>query len=208
MLSRWFRCGLLTKKTNHMINGLGPWDSPTSSLRGEVVGWMLNPTLGPMISSARSTDGNPSESWTPELQGPFWLWTHQEGRWVDSIGEVHRSSVSWTHSDLFGCSWSVSSIVVGVLVALSCLTLCDPMDCSPLGSSVHGILQGRILEWVAIPFSMGSSWPRDWTWVSCVAGRFFTIWATRKACILYNKTAILSIALSQVLRTIQANCQT
>ena len=58
---------------------------------------MLNPILGPMISSARSTDGNPSESWTPELQGPFWL---QEGRWVDSAAEARRSSVSWTHSDL------------------------------------------------------------------------------------------------------------
>ena len=49
------------------------------------------------------------------------------------------------------------------LVAKSCLTLCDPMDCSLPGSSVHGILQGRILKWVAISFSKGSSWPRDWT---------------------------------------------
>ena len=50
-----------------------------------------------------------------------------------------------------------------VLVAQSCLTLCDPMDCSPPDFSVHGILQARILEWVAIPFSRGSSGPRDWT---------------------------------------------
>ena len=47
------------------------------------------------------------------------------------------------------------------VVAQSCLTLCDPMDCSPPGSSVHGIFQARILEWVAIPFSGGSSGPRD-----------------------------------------------
>ena len=47
-----------------------------------------------------------------------------------------------------------------------CLTLCEPMDCSPPGSSVRGILQARILEWVAIPFSRGSSQPRDWTQVS------------------------------------------
>ena len=47
-----------------------------------------------------------------------------------------------------------------------------------LSSSVHGILQARILEWVAIPFSRGSSWPRDWTRVSCIAGRFFTIWVS------------------------------
>ena len=63
-----------------------------------------------------------------------------------------------------------------LLVAQSCPTLCDPcMDCNLPGSSVHWILQTRILEWVAIPFSRGSSQPRNWTWVSCIAGRFFTI---------------------------------
>ena len=55
------------------------------------------------------------------------------------------------------------------------------MDCSPPGSSFHGVLQARILGWVAIPFSRGSSWPRDQTWVSCIAGRLFTVWATREA---------------------------
>ena len=52
---------------------------------------------------------------------------------------------------------------------------------SPSGSSVHRILQARILEWVAILFSRGSSQPRHWTWVSHIAGRFFTVWATREA---------------------------
>ena len=61
-----------------------------------------------------------------------------------------------------------------VLVTQSCPTLCDPVDCSPPGSSVLGILQARILEWLAIPFSRESSWPRDWTRVSCTAGGFFT----------------------------------
>ena len=70
---------------------------------------------------------------------------------------------------------------VKVLVAQLCLTLCDPMDCSLPGSSVLGILQARILEWIAIPFSRGSSQPRGRTGVSCIAGRFFTIWATRGA---------------------------
>ena len=65
-----------------------------------------------------------------------------------------------------------------VLVAQLCPTLCNPMDCGLPGISVHGILQARILEWVTIPFSRGSSWPRDWTQVSHIAGRFFTIWAT------------------------------
>ena len=58
--------------------------------------------------------------------------------------------------------------------AQSCLTLCDPMDSSPPGSSVHGIVQARILEWVAFSLSRGSSWPRDQTCISCAAGRFFT----------------------------------
>ena len=58
---------------------------------------------------------------------------------------------------------------------LSCSTLCDPIDCSPPGSSVCGILQARILEWVAISFSRGSSQPRDRTWVCCIAGRCFIL---------------------------------
>ena len=69
---------------------------------------------------------------------------------------------------------------VKVLVAQSCPTLCDPMDCRQPDSSVSGILQARILEWIASSSSRGSSWPRDWIWVSHVAGRFFTIWATRE----------------------------
>ena len=66
-----------------------------------------------------------------------------------------------------------------VLVAQLGQTLCDPMDCSPLGSFVYGIFQARILEWFAILFSRGSSPPRDQTQV-CTAGRFFTDWATRE----------------------------
>ena len=62
-----------------------------------------------------------------------------------------------------------------VLIAQLCLTLCNPIDCSPLGSSVHGVFQARILEWVAISFSRGSSWPRDQTQVSCIAGRLFVL---------------------------------
>ena len=67
-----------------------------------------------------------------------------------------------------------------MLVPQSRPALCDPMDCSPPGSSVHGILQVKILEWVAIPSSRGSSQPRDQTLVSRIAGWFFTIWALGK----------------------------
>ena len=64
---------------------------------------------------------------------------------------------------------SYKTMKVKVSVIQSCLTLCDPTDCSPPGSSVHGILKARILEWVAIPSSRGSSQPRDRTQVSCIA---------------------------------------
>ena len=66
-------------------------------------------------------------------------------------------------------------------VAQSYPTLRDPVDCTPPGSSIHGILQARILEWVAISSSRGSSQPRDQIEVSCVAGRRFNLWATREA---------------------------
>ena len=65
-------------------------------------------------------------------------------------------------------------------VAQSCLTLCDPMGCSPPGSSVHGIFQAIVLECIAISFSRGYSQPRDWTRVSCIVDRRFTVWATSK----------------------------
>ena len=63
---------------------------------------------------------------------------------------------------------------VKVLVPQSCLTFCDPMGCNPPGFSILGILQARILEWVAIPISRGSSQLRELFQVSCIAGRFFT----------------------------------
>ena len=73
------------------------------------------------------------------------------------------------------------AVCVPCLVAQSCPTLCDPMDCSPAGSFVHGILQARILDWIAFPFSRGSPQPGDRTQVSRIASGFFTMWATREA---------------------------
>ena len=82
------------------------------------------------------------------------------------------------------CTWKIKFLIatktwkrkkVKALAAQLCLTLCYPMDCSPPSSSVHGILQTRILEWIAMPSSRGSSWPRDQTHVSCIASRVFTI---------------------------------
>ena len=99
------------------------------------------------------------------------------------------------------------------LVAQSCPTLCDPVDCSPPGSSAHGILQARILEGVAISFSRGSSRPRDPTQVSCIAGRHFNLWATREAqgnakeCSNYLAIALISHTSKVMLKILQARLQ-
>ena len=76
-------------------------------------------------------------------------------------------------------------------VAQLCSTLCDPMDYSLSGSSIHGIFQARVLEWVAISFSRGSSRPRDRTQVSCIAGRRFYHLNTREAYFLKQKMQLL-----------------
>ena len=88
---------------------------------------------------------------------------------------------SWLNDKKYTSGWyrnekNTLGAWMEVKVTQSCLTLCDLMD-----DTVHGILQPRILEWVAFPFSRRSSQPRDQTKVSFIAGRFFTSWATKKA---------------------------
>ena len=86
---------------------------------------------------------------------------------------MYQNNIIWMAFELL----EVSSICMEqVKVTQSCLSLCNPMD-----YTVHGILQARILEWVAISFSRGSSQPRDRTQVYHIAGRFFTSWAIREA---------------------------
>ena len=80
-------------------------------------------------------------------------------------------------------------------VAQSCLTLCDLMDCSLPGSSVHGIFQARVLEWFAISFSGASSHPRDQTQVFRIVGRCFTIWTTRKDAICGMKVNVIPFSI-------------
>ena len=75
---------------------------------------------------------------------------------------------------------TIGKTKVNILVAQSCPTLCYPMGCSLPGSTVHADLQARILKWVVISFSRGSFQLMDQTWVFCIAGKFFTVWATRK----------------------------
>ena len=83
------------------------------------------------------------------------------------------------------------SVVCPLLKMVSRVWLCDPIDCSLPGSSVHGLLQARVLEWVAYPFSSWSLQPRKQNRISCIAGGFFTSWATREAIGCYK---ILNIA--------------
>ena len=84
-----------------------------------------------------------------------------------SACDIQLQQHEWTKT--IGNFTLLTSCMSVSLVTHLCLTLCDPMDWSLPGSSVHGLLQARILEWLAIPFSRGSSRPRDWTWVSCIA---------------------------------------
>ena len=101
--------------------------------------------------------------------------------------EIYKSyTSSWSRTDVLQkrfCFVLAGSIVkmYFVIVAWSCLSLCNPMDCSSPGSSVHGILQARILEWVAMPSSRESSWPRDWIRVSCIGRQILYYWATWEA---------------------------
>ena len=131
---------------------------------------------------------------------------HREGRvtgryWKDSRGHSRQDLKGHRNEDSFilrakrsnhmfrDCGitlWAFTQIHSGghrktdgkakAFVAQSSPTLCDPMVCSPPGSSVHGILQARILEWVAIFSSRGSFPPKNQSWISCIAGGFFTIW--------------------------------
>ena len=127
--------------------------------------------------------GNPME------RGAWWTKVHgvtknrtQLSDWAPTLA---ARSNNFNHKDFGACSFGSQPRCyehpVLSLVAQSCSTLCDPMDCSLPGSSVCGTLQSRILEWVAMPSSRGCSQPRGWTHVSRIAGGFFTIQATREA---------------------------
>ena len=87
---------------------------------------------------------------------------------------VHGVTKSWTQLSMYVCRDAMRKVFSYVcaelcLVTQLCPTFCGPMDCSPPGSSVHGIFQARILEWVVISYSRGSSQPRDRTRVSCIS---------------------------------------
>ena len=103
-----------------------------------------------------------SEIWTSLLQSSIWHFRFAYSTYSSPLSDGEKKKVK-------------------VIVTQSCPTVCDPMDYSLPGPSVHGILQARILEWVTFPFCRVSSQSRHQTQVSRIAGRFFTIWAPREA---------------------------
>ena len=113
--------------------------------------------------------------WKQKLHTPFC--THLTQHW-DHLSTYMFSTSAKDNEEI--CSKHFCCCLVAKLY----LTFCNNMDCSPPGSSVHGISQARILEWIAISFSRGSSRPRNQTRVSCIAGRRFTVWATRELLIM------------------------
>ena len=138
--------------------------------------------------------------WGKTIQRPIYIWHMNQPSYCELCFSPPHI---WLNVRLHSPSWNQNPTLSGVaLYKLNYLKVspvhqsvrhsvvcdwhvCNPMDCSPPGSSVHGIFQARILEWVAISSSRGSSQPRDRTWVSCIEDRFFTMWPTREA---HNET--------------------
>ena len=132
------------------------------------------PPLFPLISSFQRAAVSPSCRVAGPPSGGVIVEAKREARGGRfCCGQRLMSSARW---------WACVCVCVCVCGAPSYLTLCNSMDCTPPGFSVHGILQARILEWVPIPFSRGSSRPRDRIQVSWLAGEFFTTEPPRKPC--------------------------
>ena len=116
--------------------------------------------------------------WKSEVQHQF------------SQGPVPSRNSGWILSYLF---WLLPGFLILCVSHSAEWPLCDLMNCSLPGFSGHGILQARILVWIAIFFSRGSFWPRDQTWISRIAGRFFTIWAIGKSSPYLGSTLLQSL---------------
>ena len=173
------------------------WSSSMCLLKKTIYKWICTVQTGGVQGSAvfvsnflspvplRAAPWRTQSDWWSVSEQRSWLWSSPDWWWYlrpAYLGPVEApkpwQNAADTQSTCPYLGWYRNCVV---LDAQSCLILCSPMDCSLLGSSVHGILQARILESVAIPFSKPSFWLRDQTWVSSIAGRFFTIWATREA---------------------------
>ena len=157
------------------------WESESQIFKGKII-----PLQSPGI--VKSQRKGPEARMCPESLRRL-LCHGREERVVDKIRMIAKMHNVY---DLRCCKdfgfYVMNGKQLGVLnrreVTQSCPTLCDPMDCSLPGSSLHGIFQTRILEWVFISFSRRSSQTRDWTWVSRITDRCFTVWATREEVII------------------------
>ena len=153
------------------------WGRLKAGGEGDDRGWMASPTR-----------------WT-------WVWVNSVRRWrsgrpgllpsMRSQKVRHNLVTEQQRVNWMVLIYDIVCVCVCVCVHVysviqSCLTLCDPMDCSPPGSSVHGIIPVRILEWTAMPSSRGSSQPRDRTQSPALAGGLFTVWATWEAIYIYS----------------------
>ena len=119
---------------------------------------------------------------SPESLGQVkreFIWKESNSKYVHFQEVLVFLENYWRYTNLHKNPILTCPVKMKVLLSRSYPTLREPMDYSLQGSSVHGIFLSRMLEWVAIPFSRGSSWPRNWSWASHVAGRFFTAWLTR-----------------------------
>ena len=142
---------------------------------GELVGWLLtNPGKFLLPVREGAACGSLCVPTKPRSKCPFHPGGWQKFPGHKHLVQIHHAQPQWSQVPELRRAMHFHRVYFSVWKSVSC------SDCSLPGSCVHGILQTRILEWVAYPFSRGSSQPRDWTQVSCIAGRFFTIWATRK----------------------------
>ena len=158
------------------------WVKQPLSIQGE---WQPTPVFclkNPMDRGAwRATVHRVTKSWTRQ---------HEQANKASSQDPSLSQDGDKNNHLLWFCSFLLSVIYWLIyccyLVTKSCL-FCNPMDCSPTGSSVHGISQAGILEWVAIPFSSGSSRPRDQTLVLCTGRRILYHWAKQVYCLFNYK---------------------
>ena len=118
------------------------------------------------------TKNRPQKSSTSSTK---WIWQHTERiMQCNQVGFIPGMQ-GWLNTCESINTMYCSNKYCEALITQVMSDLCDPLDCSPPGTSIHEILQARMLEWVAVSFSSGSSWSRDRIWVSCTAGRFFPL---------------------------------
>ena len=183
-----FWCGSLLPTRKHWTNGfwtsefllLLDWDSSCVKLNFTFLNNCLRHTYTNSLIFLLPNH-------TPQMPTVSWPFYYQCDSWCLTSLDFKFHLSSWILSSTYFSSSPLVTALPFALRVLGCSVMSDslwPMDCSPPGSSVHEISQARILEWVAISSSRGSSWPRDQTHISCLVSGFFTIWATKKALLL------------------------